>query len=176
MPRRSRPTPFRTGGRKRVTTWVGPADQDSVAVASGASVIIASFVPASNGMLAPTIVRSRGEVAIRNSVVASDQDIGGAFGICIVSDEAFAAGTASIPRPFDDSDWGGWFVWQSFKSQFELRDSTGASGLNETSLRYQVDSKAMRRVSDNETVVMMCESQTGALLAAMHVRMLFLMS
>ncbi len=167
----------RSGQRsRRVSTWVAPADQDTVSVASGASVIVASFDASGNGMLAPTIVRSRGEVAVRNTAFGADVVIGGAFGICVVSDEAFAAGTASIPRPFDDADWGGWFVWQSFESLFSFDDATGNLGVNNTSLRYQVDSKAMRKVSDGETIVMMAESQTGALVIAMHIRMLLLLS
>ncbi len=173
MPRQSR---FRHTGvvsRKRQTTWVGPADQNIIAVASGASVIIASFDPAASFMLAPTIVRSRGVVSIRPQSFAGDLSIGGALGICIVSDEAFTAGTASIPRPFDDSNWGGWMVWEPFFYNLEFSDATG---LRQVDFSWKVDSKAMRKVKDNETVVMMCESQTGALNCGMHIRQLYKMS
>ncbi len=121
-------------------------------------------------------MRTRGEVGIVPQSFAADVTVGGAFGVCIVSDEAFAAGTASIPRPFDDANWGGWFMWQSFFGVFEFADATGRVGLNANTLRYQVDSKAMRKVGQNETVVLMCESQTGAFDIAMHLRLLFLMS
>ncbi len=174
---RARGASARFGGRpRRKTVWVGPADQDVVAVATGTSVIIASFDPQASFMAAPTIVRTRGAVSIRNSVVGSDVTIGGAFGVCVVSDEAFVAGTAAIPRVFDDADWGGWLVWQSFESRFEFADGTGAQGPNESSLLFQVDSKAMRKITTNETVLLMCESQTGALNIAMHLRLLFMLS
>jgi len=49
-------------------------------------------------------------------------------------------------------------------------------GLNETSLRFQVNSKAMRKIGNNETLVLMAESQTGGFDIAMHLRILFLLS
>ena len=159
---------------RRQTTWIGPADQDKVAVGSGASVIIASFKPETNAMLAPTIIRSRGEVALAVSTFAADLAYGGAFGAAVVSDEAFAAGAASIPRPFSDANFGGWFVWQSFARAVEFISGVGfEANVNQI---FQVDSKAMRKVKAGETIVLMAESQTGAFNIAMHLRLLFLMS
>ncbi len=152
---------------------MAPADQNVISVASGASVIIASFDPAANFLLKPTIVRSRGEVTIRPQTFGADLSIGGALGICVVSDEALAAGTAAIPRPFDDADWGGWMVWQSFFYNLEFSDTTG---LRQVDKSWQVDSKAMRKVSDGESVVLMCESQTGAFNCGMHIRQLYKLS
>ena len=159
---------------KRQVTWVGPADQNTVAVASGASVIIASFAPFTGAsMHKPTIVRTRGAVAIAPQTFGADVAISGAFGVGIVSDEAFAAGTASIPRPFDDAGWDGWFVWGSFSEFYEFGSSVG---VRRQALQIEVDSKAMRKVSDNETIVLMAESQTGALNVAMHLRLLMKLS
>ncbi len=162
-----------TVGRKRQVTWVGPADQDAVSVASGGSTIIASFAPDGNLMIKPTVVRTRGNVSIRPQTFAADLAISGAYGICVVSDEAFTAGAASIPRPFDDASWDGWFVWRSFEDFWEFGDATG---MRRQSIVQEVDSKAMRKVSENETVVLMCESQSGALNISMHLRMLFKLS
>ncbi len=161
------------GGPKRAVQWVGPADQNVISVASGASAIVASFDPGGNSMIRPTIVRTRGMVSIRPQSFAGDLSIGGAFGVAIVSDEAFAAGTASIPRPFDDANWGGWMVWRSFFYQLEFADVTGFI-IGDRVL--EVDSKAMRKVGDNETVVLMVESQTGAFNIGMHLRQLFKLS
>ncbi len=170
MARRSFPA---ARGQKRKSNWVGPADQDIVAVASGASVIIASFEPDANAMQHPTLVRTRGDVQVRPQSFTADLAIGGAFGVCLVSDEAFAAGTASIPRPFDDADWGGWLVWQSFSYQLDF--ATEAAKLIPAGRFWQVDSKAMRKVPSGNTVVLMAESQTGAFAIAMHLRLLFLL-
>ncbi len=160
--------------RKRQTTWIGPADQDAVSVATGASTIIASFPPDDAGMLHPTLVRTRGECSIRPSDFSADLAISGAFGVCIVSDEAFVAGTASIPRPFDDANWGGWLMWQSFSRRLEFGSAVGFD-VN-AAWTWQIDSKAMRKIAQNEIMVLMCESQVGGLQCAMHLRFLFMLS
>jgi len=174
MARRSN---FPRGGAvspRRQTTWIAPADQESVAVVGGTSVIIGSFSPSAFFMLKPTIVRTRGECSVRPSSFGADVAISGAFGVGVVSDEAFAAGAASIPRPFDDADWGGWLMWQSFTRRLEFISGIGV--IPDANWTWQIDSKAMRKVSDNETVVLMCESQTGDLNIAMHLRILLKLS
>jgi len=151
---------------------VAPANQAGVAVPSATSVIIASFIPFSFGMNQPTIVRSRGEVHVF-PVGGADLSMTGAFGMCIVSADALAAGTGSIPRPFDDADWGGWFTWFSWASRIEFQSGVGEMMIG---ARYQVDSKAMRKIGSNEAVVIMAESQSGAVTVNAPLRLLFLMS
>jgi len=159
---------------KRKPQWVAPADQEAVNVSAGASVIISSFDPSAAGLLGATLVRSRGIATVRPQSFAADSTVAGAFGICVVSDDAFIAGTAAIPRPFDDADWGGWLVWRSFDDVWEFGDATGIP--NRQAIQMEIDSKAMRKVGGNETVVTMCESQTGALNCAAFVRKLFLLA
>ena len=163
----------RRAGSQRQKTWVGPANQSDIAIGSGLSVIMSSFDPAASFMLAPTIIRTRGTLAIWPTAFGVDLDFAGAYGLCIVSNEAFAAGAASVPRPFDDANWGGWIVWQSFGGHLEF--SSGV-GVNLEQLRYEINSKAMRKIKDNETVVEVCESQTGAFQALGIIRQLYLMS
>ncbi len=147
----------RTFGRRqaRLTDWIGPAIQGSVNVASGGASIIssASFdAPA-------TIVRTRGNVAVIPQSFAADLNVFGAIGVGIVSDEAFNAGVASIPEPFADADWSGWYLWRSFSYTLELGDATSIMTVN---WNFEVDSRAMRKVGSNETLVVVAESQGGA--------------
>jgi len=164
----------RNRGPKRQVTWFGPADQGHVAVATTTKVIIASIDPAASGLEKPTIVRTRGMIGVRpDSGVAADTAFVGAFGIGIVSDQAFAAGVASVPGPFDQGDWDGWFVWQSFQATWDFNSAVGVEPLE---VEYEIDSKAMRKVSDNETVVFVAESQAGAFDISVPLRMLFKLS
>ena len=163
----------RPSGVKRQVTWVGPADQGFVAVATGAKVILASFDPVSFGMDKPTVIRTRGQVAVRPEITTADLDLVGAIGLGIVSDEAFAAGVAAIPGPFDSADWDGWFVWQSFSYNYEFIDGTG---FNFSVWNFEVDSKAMRKVSDGETMVVVIESQVGAMRISAPLRTLWKLS
>ena len=158
---------------KRKTVWVGTASSASVAVASAASVIHSSFVPSALSMLAPTIVRVRGFFSIFPSVLTADLTWFGAYGLCIVSDEALAIGTTAIPRPHDDDDWPGWLVHGYFGGHVEA-DAAGPLLTQPTS--FSVDSKAMRKVGVNESVVWMVEAQLGAVTAVLQARVLMLMS
>ncbi len=172
MARSRRPQVSR--GPRRLTTWVGPADQGFLAVAAGAKVIIGSFNPAVSGLPRPTIVRTRGEVGIRQAAgVTADSEIVGAYGLGIVSTRAFTAGVASIPGPFSDAAWDGWFVWRSFHY---VQESADTSGIYLNIIRQEVDSKGMRKISDEETLVLVAESQATAFKISMPLRILFKLS
>jgi len=165
-------TQHRSSARvSRQKVWVAPADQAGVAVTDGASVIINSFTPDGAGLIAPTLIRVRGELLIF-PVGGADLSFGGAFGMCVVSADALAAGTAAIPRPFDDADWGGWFVWQAYNGRIEFL----SGGQLMMGVRFQIDSKAMRKFKPNDVLVSMCESQAGAVTCDVVTRQLFLLS
>ncbi len=127
---------------KRLTEWiVGPSSVDGNFTAS--SKALWSF--GAFGDRPVTIVRIRGHMAaylLASTVVGTG--FFGAFGIGLVSDEAFAAGAASVPGPLVSSDWDGW-MWHSF---FDVRSITAtiADGVNAASVvaRVEIDSKAMR--------------------------------
>ncbi len=88
----------------------------------------------------------------------------------LVSDQAFAAGAVSIPGPWSDPDWGGWFVWIPWSFRFEFVSGTGIQMPG--SVQIPIDSKAMRKVQPNETLVVMLESQSAAVTVAASFRML----
>ena len=142
-------------GKARLTQWVGPADQGYVAVLTAAATAVA-FVSFEEAL---TVMRTRGMVSIRPEVVGADLDIVGAVGVGIVSAEAQAIGITAIPTPFSNGDWGGWMVWRSFSYRFEFADATGVNFVN---WNFEIDSKAMRKVTPNEALVIIAESQVGA--------------
>ncbi len=147
---------FRPRVSARLTEWFGPAVQGYVNVASGGATLVSSV----SFDEPTTIMRTRGQVSIQPQAVSANLDIVGAIGMALVTDEAFTAGVASMPEPFTDADWGGWFVWRSFSYRFGFSDATGLNFLN---WNFEIDSKAMRRVKGgNETLVIIAESQQGA--------------
>ena len=159
----------RFSGPKRLVEWAGVADQGYVSVADGGATLISSLTINE----VATIVRTRGQVSVRPNVFAADLDIVGAIGVGIVSQEAFAAGVASIPEPFSDSDWAGWFVWRSFSMSLEFH--TAASSFLRD-MTFEVDSKAMRKIGHNEVVVTIAESQSGAFSISSPLRKLIKLS
>ncbi len=171
----ARPSRSRFAGRgpRRQTLWVGPADQQYTAVASGTKVLVASFDAAANGLPSPTLIRTRGGFSHKPTVTTANITYVGAWGVCVVTDLAFTAGAASIPGPFTDAGWDGWLAWGSFAA--ELVVASGIGGFL-SSEEMQVDSKGMRKITDFETVVFMAESETGALDVNMPFRLLFKLS
>ena len=157
-------------GPKRQVTWAGPADQAYVAVAGNTKVLVASFTPSGAGMEKPTLIRTRGQVSVKPQASSADLELAGAIGIGVVSDQALTIGITAIPGPFTDADWDGWAMWRSFAHSFELQDAT-ASLLFDWS--FEVDSKGMRKLSENESLVFVAESQSGAFEIAAPLRTLF---
>ncbi len=160
---------------KRLSQWIGPADQNFVGVPAGTKVIHQSFTPqtAVPSMIRPTVVRVRGQVAHNPSVFSADLDYSGAIGFCIVSLDAFAAGVASIPGPLTDSGWGGWFVWEGFSYHLEFSDATG---FRPTVQIINMDSKAMRKIGVNEALVVVVESGDNLYEVSAQFRMLLKLS
>lgn len=156
-------------GRKRLAQWLAPAVQGYTAVAATGATILA-FASFEEPL---TIVRTRGQISVRPTVATADLDIVGAFGAAIVSTEAFTAGIASVPEPFSDADWGGWYVWRSFAYSMEFGTAVGVERL---SWDFEVDSKAMRKLSSNETIVFVAESIVGAFSITSSLRTLLKLS
>ena len=137
---------------RRKTQWLGPPDQAFVNVAAAGATLLASVA-----IEEPlTVARTRGTFAVKPQSYAADGIFTGAFGIGVVSAEAFAIGITAIPTPFRDADWGGWFVWRSFGLVVEFQSAVGFSVPAEWT--FDIDSKAMRKVGPSEVIVTVVES------------------
>ena len=114
----------------------------------------ASLGPSALAVSGPgTLVRLRGQVFLQLDAGAVDERVLVCFGIIIVSNEAFAAGVASVPKPFTDAD-ADW-MWHGF-----LSVTSGAeTGIVSDFLvdRVLVDSKAMRKVKSSQTLIFVAE-------------------
>ncbi len=152
----ARPRTHRTFGKSpaRLTTWIGPADQNYLVVGAGAKILLASF--AFEEPL--TIVRTRGMMSYIPTDPSLNGRLAGAIGMGVVSAEALAIGVTALPGPFSNADWGGWFVWRSFAGVWDVTTDIGRAI---TSFTMEIDSKAMRKVDANSALVVVVESQGG---------------
>ena len=145
-------------------------------VASGSSTVL--FAVGSQSQLDEvTIVRTRGyfHAHLTTTVAGVNEGFDGAVGICVVSENAFNAGVASVPAPLDDIAWDGW-LWYHF---FDLKavTSTLSDGVNANAVsqRIEIDSKAMRKtnITDVEiAVIQHVESGTASFGAELFTRSL----
>jgi len=140
--------------------------------ATAAFIDVAAATTVTLGALVPTIDTQLVVERVRGVInVISDQNMVerqiGAFGMLVVSGDAFAAGAASMPSPFDDAD-ASWQVYHPFaRSGGEVL--TTLLGPSET-----VDSKAKRIVQPNEVLNMAVSNfhATDALRIAVVIRIL----
>ncbi len=133
-----------SSGRRTDYTWNGGAFFRTTQTTGGAvdSVAVADDTG--------TIVRSRGFVRAVMDVGAAGDTIVGGFGLYIASDDQLAAGVTAFPSPILDldADW----MWHSFAV---LRSEVGTQ-LDEKTTFSQlltIDSKAMRKIRQNQQVV-----------------------
>ncbi len=140
---------------RRKTFWIGSADStDFFTLAAGAAVLDQSITWTDE--LGPsTIVRTRGELWVGTDQIAASESPFGALGMSVVRSAAAAAGVGSVPTPITEESDDSFFVWQAFASSLLFGDATGFRPYFE---RYSFDSKAMRKVSQGDTIAITLEN------------------
>ena len=142
--------------QRRATSWVfGPGGQAATAIsASGQQIVGSGLVLIPEGA---TLVRTRGFVELVLEAAANiGEGISGAFGIGLVTNEAFAIGATAIPGPLSEMDWDGWLYHQFWS--LHASTATIADGVNVGRYGFDVDSKAMRKWDTSMTLVAMVEA------------------
>ena len=142
----------RSRGRRSDYTWNGAAWFD--ATLSATQSLGSGSIATVNA--AGTLVRLRGYATVSMDVAAADNTQVVALGMIVGSDDQVAAGATAFPSPMDDldADW----IWHSF---FPLRSVTGtqSDGVGGQVVSQVIDSKAMRRVKQNDQLVMVADAQ-----------------
>ncbi len=140
---------------KRLTEWVrtdasaGGTDYASLA---GGAAIIDQTLP---GVESETIIRCRGSLNVVSDQAAATEVAFGAYGLCVVSNQAAAIGVTAIPTPYTDADSDLWFVHGYWYAPVRFNSAVGFQNISQTE---RFDSKAMRRISADETMVMVVEN------------------
>ena len=106
-----------------------------------------------------TIVRTHTLVRWVSDQSAVSESARAVFGKLVITDEAAAVGVTAIPGPVLNAD-ASWFVWQAMAFQFLFSSGVGVDAQNGTN--YFIDSKAMRKVGPNDTVVSVVENVDDA--------------
>ncbi len=138
---------------RRSTAWGTGVGSTAPTTINGTqtSIIGGSIVPGVDGL---TIIRIRGYIELVMDAIAAAQDgFTGAFGICLVTTDAFAVGITAMPDPVGDAHWDGWF----YHRFFSFHAAAGAVS-NELRLAWELDSKAMRKFPAGMNAVLLLET------------------
>jgi len=160
MPRFHRQSSFRgVRSARRETEWIGITWTGNALTSLGGT-LFSSFNAAALALRPFTVVRLHLDVFLRSDQTASTEDFFGAIGVAIVSDQAVAVGVSAVPTPITDTSSDLWFVHQMIAGGI-MAGGTPVEG-NIRSLRYEIDSKAMRKVNGDQDLVVVGEVDTGA--------------
>ena len=149
----------RTGGKgRRKVSWAGGPRGDLTITADGVSLFTVGQQATVDDL---TLIRTHGEllvVMLDGSVL--DASISYAFGMCVVTENAFGAGVTAVPAPFADIAWDGWMV--HFQGTMFSENADPLSAISSAN-RHVIDSKAMRKTYATDVLVAVLETESETL-------------
>ena len=182
---RSRSSRFPRSSLVHRPSWSGgpstAGDGQPISITSSIAVLGGvGATPTGDGI---TLIRTRGSFSCHLEAATTQGDgFHGAFAIGKATSAAFVAGVASVPTPITEEGWDGWLYHQYFtiNAGGPIAAATAADQQNQVNnvsaaLRLEVDSKAMRKITIDETfyfVIEVIEFGTAAMDFSFNCRML----
>ena len=143
-------------GSKRMTSWL--TIDGFGATVSNSAVLVASLTTLEKAKRPFTIVRTRMEVFHSSDQTVANESQVAAIGLCVVSEQAEAIGITAVPTPETDAASDLWFVHQWILNEYTIVSGVAIDA--NAGQRYSIDSKAMRKVNEDEDVVVVVEGAT----------------
>jgi len=156
------------GGKRRETSWFSIGLVQSSNAGTGSS-LLAVLNAAALAKRPFTVVRVHMTVQVRTDNIASETQIA-AIGMAVVSDQASAAGVASVPTPITDLASDLFFVHKIIMGHNAF--STAAAFSIPGGTVVDIDSKAMRKVNDDQDVIITAEGGADGFVIDVMGRML----
>ena len=161
---------------RRSTVWLGFTDTDFTLIAANSQSGVVAVPEASlEEFPNPTLVRTRGQIDVKSSDTgAVNDDVRWTAGLAVMDAKQVAAGVTAFPFPGSDSNWDGWFWWSTGIVR-QVMTPDFSEGL--TYNRKVIDSKAMRKIGQDQVVACVIETQnaagTNGILVSVSARFLF---
>ena len=143
----------RPRGTRRETSWISV--EPVIQVVDNSVAVTHTLNATALAKRSFTIIRTRLEVHINSDQLAVDEIAIAAIGLCVVSDQASGIGVTAVPTPITDLASDLWFVHQPLITDFTFVTGIGIDADGGTN--YSIDSKAMRKVNDDEQVIVVVE-------------------
>lgn len=145
----------RSGHSRRLTEWTATVPEATyILLAASTAILDSTFITGDP----ETLVRVVGNLSVQSNQVAASLEPFGAVGIAVVSDQAVAIGVTAIPTPYTDAESDLWLLHRFWAAPI----ATSGSGLTRAAVDIDLSSKAMRKVSPDETLVLVMENGSSA--------------
>ena len=160
-------------GSGRLTLWLGSADFSAYTNLAGGTAVLNQLITLDQPV---TIMRTRGVLFVASDQVVASELTAGVMGMAVVSTPAATAGIASVPTPVTENFSDLFFLHQYYGLNVGTNSAT--TSLNTVKgFAYPFDSKAMRKVNDDESIIVTLENATTVgINFAMMFRMLIKLS
>lgn len=144
-------------GPKRETSWLDV--EPVIDAANGGIAVITHVMTAAELAKRPfTIVRSHLTCFLESDQAIAAEFYAAAIGICIVSSQAAAIGVTAVPTPLTDQASDLWLLHQNMAGAFGFFTAAGFNELNGSAHQYDIDSKAARKINDDQEAVIVMEA------------------
>ena len=98
-----------------------------------------------------TVVRLRGSLsAFILTATSAGDGFHCALGIGLINEDAFAVGVTTVMDPIADAQWDGWLYHRFF--DVHAQTTTPGTGSIIDAIQFEVDSKAMRKTSEDTII------------------------
>ncbi len=139
----------------RETMWIFLQLTEN-AIAGGQAAVLSHSLNAAAKALRPfTVIRTRGIYYLRSDQISAQETFAASIGLSVVSDQASAIGVTAVPTPETDRGSDLFLMYESLHG--EMAFTTG-TGFRDVGTIIQFDSKAMRKVNDDQDLVMTQET------------------
>ncbi len=146
------------GGARRQTSWLS-IDPVSTVVSTAGGTITNQMSTEEKARRPFTIVRTHLTIAASSDQIIADEIQAACVGIAVVSDQAAAIGVTAVPTPDTDRASDLWFLHQDIMTDFTFITGVGIDASGGKML--VIDSKAMRKVNDDQDIVIVVEIDSG---------------
>ncbi len=170
-------TVLRSSGPQRLTMWLDITTAEATLSGAPSAVLSNSLNAAALALRPFTVVRTRGILFLRSDQLVTGETYGVGMAQAVVSEQASAIGVTAVPTPVTDKESDLFFVYESLFGAIFIGSGAGTgvptSGGGEF---MKWDSRAMRKVNDDQDVVLTLENEingvqvtvTGRILIKLH--------
>ena len=140
---------------RRETMWFAFTPIEAVIAAASTAIQLGTLNAAALALRPFTVIRMRGFFFNRSDQISSGEDYGSSFGMAVVSSQAAAVGVTAVPTPNTDRGSDLFFVYEEIFGHLSFSSGIGVRELGQT---VYIDSKAMRKVNDDQDISITVET------------------
>ena len=141
---------------RRLTVWTSALPNSTTLASTSTAALTASLGAGLLAMRPFTIVRARGIIHVISDQAAQTESYQVGHAHAVVSDQASAVGVTAVPTPYADMGSDLFFVYEQISSTFRFVSGVGFD--EPAGVTHIFDSKAMRKVNEDQDVVSVLET------------------